>query len=895
MSAGDRVYRALLLAFPPDVRAEAGELMTAQLRDKRRAAAGRPLSLAFVWLAAAHDAVWHGVLHRAGIGTSLTTSSWSDSMRSFFETAASFFSRDAVADLRLALRRLVKTPAFTAVALLTMALGIGATSAIFSVVHAVLLTPLPFPDASRLVGVYQTSEGSREVFTPPNFLDMRAQSKTLASAGAYTTSGVTLTNAGDPARLISVEVSDGFFETLSTPPMMGRALQKGDNEPGRTDVVVLGHAIWQNRFGSRADIVGHTVTIEGRETTVVGVMPRGFAWPEDGDIYMPSLYDEAYRSKNRGAWYLDVIGRLAPGVSIEASQAELATIGAQLEAAYPVNKDVGMTTHPLLDATVGSRRAALLVLLGAVLVVLLIACANVANLMLARAAVREGEFAVRAALGAGRARLIRQLLIESLVLAFFGGLFGLALAYGGTRALVALGPAGFPRLETIGLSAPVVLFTFALALLTGVVFGLVPALQASRTSFGSSLRERGKSALGGVRGRRTRAALVVAELALAVVLLVGAGLLLRSFARLVNVDPGFDPSNGITFTIGLPDAVYDTDPKRVAFHARLREELNALPGVAGSALALSVPPTSMHFNLSFKVAGRPPLPPGESPTLEVRLADAQYFGLMGIPVTRGRGFADSDRAGAPRVVVITESAARRHFANEDPIGREIELGWGRPDGSRVGGRVIGVVADVKSHGLDEDVPPQIYVAMAQVPQNSTAVVLRTQSAPEPLLPSVRAALARVDPGLPIIRLETLEEHVSRSVSERRFYMLLVAAFAAVALVLAAIGIFGVLSYLVSQRTREIGIRVALGASRGSVVTMVLRQAMTSATLGVGLGLVAAYGLSRFLTAMLFELKATDPLTFAAVGAMLLGVALVAAWLPARRAVRVDPTVALRVE
>ncbi|MDQ3172032.1 MAG: ABC transporter permease [Acidobacteriota bacterium] len=896
MSAGDRVYRALLLAFPRDVRAEAGELMTAELREKRRAAAGRPFALALVWLAAAHDALWHGLLHRAGVGTSLTTSSWSDSMRSFFETAASFFSRDAIADLRLALRRLAKTPAFTAVALLTMALGIGATSAIFSVVHAVLLTPLPFPDADRLVGVYQTSDGTREVFTPPNFLDMRSRSTTLASAGAFTTSGVTLTNAGDPARLINVEVSDGFFDTLATAPLIGRPLQKGDNEPGRTDVVVLGHAIWQSRFGGRPDIVGRPVTIEGRETTVVGVMPRGFAWPEDGDIYMPALYDEAYRSTNRGAWYLDVVGRLAPGASLEASKAELATIAAQLQSEYPVNKDVGMTTHPLLDATVGSRRTALLVLLGAVGVVLLIACANVANLMLARAAVREGEFAVRAALGAGRARLIRQLLIESLVLAVIGGLFGLALAYGGTRALVALGPAGFPRLETIGLSLPVVLFTFALALVTGIVFGLVPALQASRTSFGSSLRERGKSALSGVRGRRTRAALVVAELALAVVLLVGAGLLLRSFARLVNVDPGFDPSNGITFTLGLPEAVYDTDPKRVAFHARLREELNALPGVAGSAIALSVPPTSMHFTLSFKVAGRPPAAPGESPTLEVRLADSNYFRLMGIPVTRGRGFEEGDRAGATPVVVITESAARRHFADEDPIGREIELGWRRVEsGGRVGGRVVGVVADVKSHGLDEDVPPQIYVPAAQVPQNSTAVVLRTHSAPEPLLPSVRAALARVDPGLPIIRLETLEEHVSRSVSERRFYMLLVAAFAAVALALAAIGIFGVLSYLVSQRTREIGIRVALGASRRSVIVMVLRQAMVSATLGVALGLVAAIGLSRFLTAMLFELKATDPVTFAAVAAMLLGVAFVAAWLPARRAVRVDPTVALRVE
>lgn len=805
-----------------------------------------------------------------------------------------FFSRGVLADVRLAARRLIRTPGYTLVALLTMALGIGATSAIFSVVHAVLLAPLPFSQPDRLVGVYQVWEGSRDVFAPPNFLDLEARTTTLAAMGAYDTGGATLTGAGEPARLTAATVSANFFNVLQTAPLIGRTLQASDTDPGNTDIAVLGHALWRERFGARPDIVGQTIQLDGRSSIVAGVMPRGFVWPEGVDLWRPFEYDEAFRVRNRGAWYLDVIGRLAPGATIESAKTETATIGAQLAQAYEDNVNVGMTVHPLLDATVGSRRPALLVILGAVAVVLLIACVNVANLTLARASSRESEFAVRAALGAGRARLARQLLVESVMLAGAGGALGLLLAVGGTRALVAYGPSGFPRLETIGVSLPIVLFTLGVALATGIAFGLMPALQAGRATVSDALRERGASAPGGTRGRKARAALVVAELALAVVLLVGAGLLLRSFTRLVQVDPGFDPSNGITFTLGLPETVYDSDEKRLAFHARLEERLAALPGVTDSAVVQAVPPTSLGFNISFNVQGRPPLRPGEDQTLEVRVADADYFPLMGIPIIQGRWFEDTDRAGAPQVVVITESAARRHFAGEDPVGQMLELGWSR-NGVRIGGRIVGVAADVRTQGLDKDAPPQVYVPFMQVPISGVAMVIRTASAPETLLTPVRAAVQAVDPNLPVTRLETLEEHVSRSVAERRFYMLLVAAFAGVALVLAAVGIFGVLSYLVSQRRREIGIRVALGASRRSVVAMVLRQAMTPAALGVVIGLAAAGALSRFMTAMLFDLRATDPVTFAAVAVVLLAVALVAAWLPARRAVRVDPTVALRMD
>lgn len=893
MKTGDRVYRMLLRAFPHDVRAEAADQMAADVREKRKAASGRPLTLTVVWMAAIHDALWHGLLQRAGIGAVLTTRTLGSVMKHLLQITASFFSFGVADDARLAVRRLVKAPGFTSVALLTMTLGIGATSAIFSVVYAVLLAPLPFPAADRLVDVSQVSDGERSTFAPPNFLDVQRLSTTITRMGAYDTTTVTLADAGDPVRITAVEVSAGFFDALQTPPLAGRTLQTGDNEAGRTNVVVLGHPLWRSRFGARTDLVGQTVNLDGQATVVVGIMPEGFAWPESGQVWRPVKYTDAYKVTNRGAQYLDVVGRLAPGSTIAEARAELASIAAQLAQAHEDNTDMGLTAIPLLDATVGERRTALLLLFGAVAVVLLIAVTNVANLMLARSATRENEFAVRAALGAGYARLARQLLMESFVLAGAGAVLGLALAYAATRALIALGPADLPRLSTIGLNTPVVVFTIGVAMLTGLLFGLWPALQAGRASFGDALRERGRSAPGGSRGRRARSALVVAELALAVVLLVGAGLLLRSFARLVQVDPGFDTANGITFSLALPEATYDSDQKRLAFHARLREQLEALPGVAGSALALSVPPSSTYFNISFTVTGRPPLPPGEEEALEVRVADAAYFPLMGIPVTRGRGFDETDRAGSPQVLVLTESAASLHFPGQDPVGQTMELGW-RRSGVRIGGRIVGVVADVKSHGLDQEVPPQVYVPYSQVPLAGTAVLLRTHGAPEPILPLVRAAVAAVDPRLPIGRVVTLEEHVSRSVAEPRFYMLLLATFAAVALVLAAAGIFGVLSYLVSQRTREIGIRMALGAGRNAVIGLVLRQALLSAGFGVAIGLGAAYALSHLVVSMLFDVTAADPVTFVTVAAVMLAVALIAAWMPARRAVRVAPTEALRV-
>jgi putative ABC transport system permease protein len=887
-------YRVLLRAFPTETRDRCGDDMTAQFREQHAALAGRPLARAALWIAATGDALWHGSLERLGAPTSVT-----ETHRSLPMSALRFMMpgnplRGLGNDLRVASRRLLAARGFTLVALLTLALGIGATTAIFSVVYGVLLKPLPFPRADRLVGMYQIWEGKRDVYSPPNFLDVESRVTTLESAGAYTEDGVTLTNAGDPIRLTVVGVTGHLFATLGVAPQLGRALTTTDNQPGHTDVVVISHTLWQSRFGADPAIIGRAITLDGKQTTVVGVMPAGFTTFSTAELWTPLEYTENFRVTSRGAWYLDAVARLKPGVTLEQAQAEVATIGKALERQYPkMNEKVGMAVHPLLDAIVGDSRSALLVLLASVGLVLLIACVNVANLLLVRAASREGELAVRVALGAGRARLMRELLTESLLLAVLGGAVGVALAIAGTDALVRFSPPDIPRIAGIAIDGHVAGFAIAATFLTGLLFGLVPALQVSRGAVADALRERGRSAMAGPRGRRLRSTLVIAELALAVLLLVGAGLLIRSFSNLVHVDPGFNTANALTFSLGLPGASYKDDVSRAAFHERMVQELAALPGVTRVGEVLSVPPTAgMSFNITFAVTGRPPLTPGQQPTLEIRVADAAYFDTMGIAIRRGRGFTAADRAGTPQVLLLTESAVRRHFPTEDPLGKHITMGW-RRDGHIVEGDVVGVVADVKSFGLDREAPPQIYFPLAQVPTETMAFVVRTAVPPAALFSAIRAAVARVDPKLPVNKLETLEAHVDRTLAERRFYMLLLVLFAGVALALAAIGIFGVLSYLVSQRTREIGIRVALGAGRAAVLSMVVRQAAVLATIGASVGLAGAIGLSRYLRAMLFELSPTDAVTFVVVGPALVLVALLAAWVPARRAVRVDPIVALR--
>jgi putative ABC transport system permease protein len=799
-------------------------------------------------------------------------------------------------DLHYAVRRLFKSPAFTLVAVVTLALGIGANSAIFSVVNGVLLKPLPYPQPDRLVGVYHTTEGQRAVMSGPNFTDIAKSATTLENAAAISTGRAILTGEGEPTRLPIAEVSASLFNVLRVRPEIGRTFNGNENTPGSTAVVVLSHALWQQRFGGDAAVIGRRIMLDGEPKEVIGVMPAGFSYPAGRDAWMPLEYDENFVVKQRGAWYLNVIARLKADVTPTQSAAEVETLGRRLAQQYPdADGEIGMTTYPLLDAMVGDIRRAVFVLLGAVGFVLLIACTNVANLLLARAAARGSEMAVRTALGANRARLVRQLLTESVLLSLIGAGFGLLLAVWGVDLLTKLKPAGIPRLDNVRVDGTVILFTVAIAIVTGILFGLVPAFSATR-GLSNTLKESGRGAVGARGGHRVRGVLVVAELALAVMLLAGAGLLLRSFMKLQAVDPGFRIDRALTFDLTLPDARYREDERRIAFFDQLLPRLRALPGAQAASAVMGLPLSGLDFIISFEVKGRPPVPPAQQPAMQVRVATPDYFAAIGIPLKRGRVFTGDDRPGSPPVALITESAARQYFPNEDPIGKTITLGWGRGPGKRrAGGEVVGILGDVKDAGLNEPNPPQIYLPLRQWPVSSMTVIVKSAVPPMSLTDAVRTEVYAIDANLPVSNVSTLDAIVAKSISQQRFYMLLLTVFASVALALAAIGIFGVLSYAVSQRTREIGIRMALGAQGRTVVRLIVRQAMLLVACGVAAGLTLGLLLSQTMAKMLFEVKPTDPATYVTVSAVLGAVALFASYVPARRATRVDPIEALRAE
>jgi putative ABC transport system permease protein len=799
-------------------------------------------------------------------------------------------------DFLYAVRRLLKAPGFTLVAVLTLALGIGANSAIFSVVNGVLLKPLPYPEPDRLVGVYHTTDGQRAVMSGPNFTDVSRAATSFESAAAISTGRMILTGEGEPTRLAIAEVSASLFSVLRVRPALGRAFNADENTPGRNNLVILSHGLWQQRFGSDPSVIGRRITLDGVSKEVVGVMPAGFSYPSGRDAWLPVDYDEGFVTKQRGAWYLSVVARLKPGVTPQQSAAEVEAIGRNLARQYPdANAEIGMTTYPLLEAMVGNIRPSVMILLGAVGFVLLIACTNVANLLLARAATRETEMAVRTALGAGRARLVRQLLTESVLLSLVGAGFGLLLAVWGVELLTNLKPQGIPRLDNVRIDGVVILFTIAVGVVTGVLFGLVPAFAATR-GLSATLKESGRGAVTSRSAGRVRGALVVTELALAVMLLVGAGLLMRSFIKLQAVDPGFKVDPALTFDLTLPDARYKEMEQQIAFYDQLLPRLRGLPGVQAASAVMGLPLAGLDFIISFEVAGRPPVPPAQQPSMQVRVATPEYFSTLGISLKRGRMFTEDDRLQSPKVVLITEAAAKQYFPNEDPIGKTIKLGWGRGPGKpRAGGEVVGVVGDIKAEGLDDPNQPQIYMPLRQWPVSFMTVVLKTSVPPTSLTEAARAQVAAIDPNLPLSNLGTLDAIVAKSISQQRFYMTLLSVFAAVALVLAAIGIFGVLSYAVSQRTREIGIRMALGAQERTVIGLVVRQAMALVAAGVVAGTLLALYLSQTMTKMLFSVRPTDPTTFVSVAAVLAGVALLASYLPARRATRVDPIVALRSE
>jgi putative ABC transport system permease protein len=801
--------------------------------------------------------------------------------------------RTLLQDLRFGWRTLWRRPGFTAVAVLTLALGIGANTAIFSVVNAVLLRPLPYEGSEWLVVLTEESRQNPSMFISyPNFLDWKERSRSFEALAVHRQQAFILTGGEEPERLDGRQVSADFFNVFGVRPELGRAFLGEEDRPGGRPVAVLSHGLWERRFGGGPGVVGGTITLDGRPFTVVGVLPEGFRAAGEADVFVPF----GQWSGQPGWMNRDVrpggraVGRLKTGTSIESARAEMRAITAGLEAQHPrTNTGVGVRLVPLYESVVGDTRPALLMLLGAVALLLLIACANIANLLLARAASRRQEFAVRAALGASRWRLARQLLTESVVLALLGGGLGLLLALWGVDLLSASGAGNLPRATEIGVDARVVAFTALVTLLTGVAFGLVPALQNSAAVPGSALKAagRGASASG---GRRLSGALIIAETALALVLLVGAGLLVKSFARLQEVDPGFDHENVLTMRVPLPRARYAKDEQVAEFYRALLERVRSLPGVESAAVANELPFTGRGWPVEVEAADRPVPPAGQSPVADWGIVSPEYFRTMGIPLIRGRALAESDTAAARRVVVVDEEVARHFWPGGEAVGQRLRVVGPDPF------EVVGVARRVRNYGLDADSRMRVYVPAAQTPMHMMNLAVRASGPDaEGLAKAVAGEVRALDSGQPVYGVRTMERIVSESLAPRRFNMALVALFAAGALLLASIGIYGVIAYTVARRTREIGIRVALGARRGDVLRLVLGQGMRPALAGVGLGLAASLALTRLMSSLLYGVSATDPVTFAAVSGLLVVVALLACYFPARRATKVDPAVALRYE
>ena len=805
---------------------------------------------------------------------------------------------DAAQDIRYALRVLRQSRSFSTVAVLTLALGVGANTAIFSVVRGVLLEPLPYTEPERLVDVSSVMQGRHTSVSPPDFLDWRSQSRSFSRLAAYFLSTTNLIGVGEPERLTQARVSSNFFEVLGVSTQLGRTFRSGEDEGSAPRVAILSDGLWRRRFGADPRIVGKTISLDGFATEIVGIAPASIRFPDGVDLWLTTRFEPRdVAASARGARWIGVVGRLAPDAVLAGARSEMSAIAGRLALQDPShNEGVGVAVVPLRENIVGDVRAPLLILLGAVGFVMLIACVNVASLSLGRTAAREAEIAVRTALGASRSRIARQLLTESLVLSAAGGVVGLVLAFVLTRTLIGLSPGDLPRLDTVRVDVSVAAFALALAIASGALFGVVPALHFSASALHDRLRAGGRSGSGGTRpaSARARRLLVVAEVALAIVLLAGAGLLLRSVAGLRAVDPGFRPGGVSTFTVSLSPVRYPHADEQRVFAAALLDRITRLPGVDGAAVTFSLPLSNSGFGFTFEIRGRPVVSGPSEPRAQVRVATPDYFRVMGIPLLRGRAFTAEDRAESPQVVVISEEAARRYWPNEDPIGQVITTGWGREEkGKRFGGEIVGIVGDVRQFNLANGPTPHIYGPFAQRPLDELTVVMRASSPASTVLAAARNVVRELDDELPIYDARTLDDMVADSVAQRRFYALLLAGFAALALMLAAVGIYGVIAYSVQRRRREIGVRIALGATRERVVAMVMRQGIVLVVTGTAIGLAGAAVLTRLLRGLLFSVTATDPLTFIAAPVLLVGVAVVACVLPARRAGGVDPAVAIR--
>jgi putative ABC transport system permease protein len=806
-------------------------------------------------------------------------------------------------DLRYGVRTMRKSPGYMAAAVLTLALGIGANTAIFSVVNAVLLRPLPYEHPERLVRVlmFDTKHGetSRD-HAYLNFADLRAQNNSFEGLAAYADGGASLTGDAAPERISGITASANLFSVLGVNAQLGRTFTPEDERPGAS-AVVISHGLWQRKFGSDSRAVGRQITLGGKPETVVGVLPAGFRFPfiNTQPEYFVTFDPQGSMEKQRGANYVEVIGRLKEGVPVGRAEAEMSAIAGRLEQQYPEENDgESVSLVPAHEDLVGDMRPTLLLLLGAVGFVLLIACANVANLQLARASGRGREVAIRTALGASRRRIVRQLLTESLLLSTAGGALGLLLAAWGISIISAFVPADIPRVREAGLDPVVLTFTLVASVLTGVAFGLAPALQVSRVDLNETLKEGGRGATEGRGRNRVRGLLIVSEVALSLVLLVGAGLLIKSFVNLRNTNAGFDPRHVLTASVSLPKNRYSKEEQQARFYRRAVERAAALPGVEAAGAILPLPYSDNGIETNFSVEGQPELSPGAQPVAGGRIITPDYLRVMGIPLVKGRTFDEHDTADAPQVLLVNETLARRYFPDRDPIGQRLHVGL-----NGIRGEIVGVVGDMRDRHLEKEADPEYYVPYQQVPVGSMALVLRARSDdPADLAAPLRAVVQDLDKDLPLYEVRTMESRVADSVARQRFSMTLLVAFAGLALLvafaglaLAGVGIFSVMSFLVAQRTHEIGVRVALGAQPRDILRMAARRGMALALLGVAAGLAAAFALTRLMAGLLYGVTPTDPITFVGVSLLLALVALLACLVPARRATKVDPLVALRYE
>lgn len=795
-------------------------------------------------------------------------------------------------DARHAVRMLAANPGFTLVAVLTFALGIGVNTAVFSVFNGVLLEPLPYPDPDRITMVWMDNRRQaikEDITSYPNYRDWREQNQSYAHLAAFTDSTFSLTGADEPERVLGAQTTANFFDVMGVQPILGRLFTEANETPGQDFVALIGEGLWQRRYGGARDVLGKTITLNGNPHEIIGVLPATLQVPEKAELWKPLAPSEQLRAA-RGAFWLPAIGRLKPGVSVAQAQAEMSGISSRLEQAYPSNAGFGIYIVPLHQQLVGDIGRSLRLLLAAVGFVLLIACANLGNLMLGRTAARRKELAIRTALGAQRGRLVRQIVTEALVLALAGSVLGLVLAYWATGFFIALGGDTIPRPEAIGMDLRVLAFTFALAVLAALFSGVIPAWQASRPALTEHLREGGREG-GAVSSRGTRSVLVAAEVALAFVLLAGSGLLVRSLLEMQHERRGFDPSRVAVMTVSLPQKLYPRVQDVRAFYAQLLDRVRALPGVESAATGTGVLMPLVTRSGIFSIEGKPLPPPEQRIEYPVENVSPGYFETLGIQLARGRTFDARDHADAPRAVIVNESMARLEWGDADPIGRRIRPGDDTSQAPWM--TVVGVIKDVKRGDLNRGVRPELYLCTLQATPSTQMILVRTAGDPGAIVPSVRKEVQALNAQLPLYAVGTLSSSLSRTLTSPRFRATLTAAFAVIALLLATIGIYGVTSYAVGQRTQEVGVRMALGARASDVLRLIVSQHLRPALIGLAVGLAGSMFVSRWLRSLLYGVSAADPLTYAVMSFALIAVAALACWIPARRATRVDPLIALR--